>query len=118
MRPRWYTPPVGLAPVLAYVEENERQFLEGVDHGLSLAAKDRHLDYRKVVAESDAEKAKSEIVSFLDAKTGAIVATSSNPAVVAGALQQFIWSGGFVGTIVPPPATLLLNAPEYETGKS
>ena len=28
-----------------------------------------------------------------------------------------IWSGAFVGTVVPPPATLLLNAPQYATGK-
>ena len=38
--------------------------------------------------------------------------------VVTGRLQQFIWAGGFVGTIVPPPASLLLNAPQYETGKA
>ena len=31
--------------------------------------------------------------------------------------SEVIWSGAFVGTIVPPPATLLLNAPQYETGK-
>jgi len=28
-----------------------------------------------------------------------------------------IWAGGYVGTVVPPPATLLLNAPQYLTGK-
>jgi len=28
-----------------------------------------------------------------------------------------IWSGAFVGTIVPPPATTILNAPQYLTGK-
>ena len=28
-----------------------------------------------------------------------------------------IWSGGYVGTVVPPPATSLLNAPQYLTGK-
>ncbi len=32
-------------------------------------------------------------------------------------LQELIWSGAYVGTIVPPPATSLLNAPQYETGK-
>ena len=29
-----------------------------------------------------------------------------------------MWSGGYVGTIVPPPATSLLNAPQYATGKA
>ena len=28
-----------------------------------------------------------------------------------------IWDGGYVGTVVPPPATSLLNAPQYLTGK-
>jgi ribose transport system substrate-binding protein len=28
-----------------------------------------------------------------------------------------MWAGGYVGTIVPPPATSLLNAPQYLTGK-
>ena len=46
-----------------------------------------------------------------------MVATSSIRPSSAHSLQQAIWSGAFVGTIVPPPATLLLNAPQYATGK-
>jgi ribose transport system substrate-binding protein len=110
-------PPPGLRPVLAYVQENDREFLEGVNHGLSLAAVDRGLEYRRVLANSDAPKAAAEIQAFLDARVGALVATSSDPTVVSHNLQKMIWSGAFVGTIVPPPATLLLNAPQYETGK-
>ena len=46
------------------------------------------------------------------------MATSSNPAAVSSQpATSAIWSGAYVGTIVPPPATLLLNAPQYETGK-
>lgn len=110
--------PKGLTNVLAYVQENDREFLEGVNHGLSLAAKDRGLDYRRVLADSDAAKAKQEIQTLLDANVGALVATSSDPLVVRDSLLQAIWSGRFVGTIVPPPATLLLNAPQYATGKA
>jgi len=102
---------------LAYVQENDREFLEGVNHGLSLAAADRGLEYRRLLANSDAAIAAAEIQTFLDTKVGALVATSSDPAVVSHNLQKMIWSGAFVGTIVPPPATLLLNAPQYETGK-
>ena len=111
-------PPPGLAKVLAFVQENEREFLQGVDHGLAAAAKDRGLEYRRAVADNDAAKAAEEIQSFLSAKVGALVATSSDPAIVRHSLQEVIWSGGFVGTIVPPPATLLLNAPQYATGKA
>ena len=111
-------PPPGLAKVLAFVQENEREFLQGVDHGLAAAAKDRGLDYRRALADNDAPKAAEEIKSFLKSKVGALVATSSDPAIVRHSLQEVIWSGGFVGTIVPPPATLLLNAPQYATGKA
>jgi ribose transport system substrate-binding protein len=111
-------PPPGLSHVLTYIQENDREFLEGVNHGLAMAAKDRELRYRRVFAENDATKAAEEIKAFLAAREGALVATSSNPAVVAPHLQQVIWSGSFVGTIVPPPATLLLNAPQYATGKA
>ena len=110
--------PTGLTKNLAYVQENDREFLEGVNHGLSMAAKDRGLNYRRELADSDATKAKQEIQSFLDANVGALVATSSDPSVVRDSLLRAIWSGRFVGTIVPPPATLLLNAPQYATGKA
>lgn len=110
--------PPGLAKVLAFVQENDREFLHGVDRGLAMAAKDRGLEYRKAFANNDAIKAKEEIQSFLASKVGALVATSPDPAVVRHSLQEVIWSGGFVGSVVPPPATLLLNAPQYATGKA
>lgn len=110
-------PPPNLRKVLAYVQENEREFLQGVDHGLSLAAKDRGLEYFRVVVENDVAKAIEQIQLLRASKVGALVGTSSDPAAVSHSLQEVIWSGAFVGTIVPPPATLLLNAPQYETGK-
>jgi ribose transport system substrate-binding protein len=109
--------PAGLTKVLAYVQENDRDFLEGVDHGLSMAARDRGLEYRRVLVENDVGKAITQVQSLVAAKVGAMVATSPDPAAFSPALQQAIWSGAFVGTIVPPPATLLLNAPQYRTGK-
>lgn len=112
------TPPPGLTKTLAYVQENERNFLEGVNRGLMQAAKDRGIAYRNILVENDAAKAVAEIQQLRDDKIGALVATSSDPRVVAPSLQQMIWSGAYVGTIVPPPATLLLNAPQYATGKA
>jgi ribose transport system substrate-binding protein len=109
--------PAGLSRVLAYVQENDRDFLQGVDHGLSMAAKNRGLEYRRVLAENDVGKAIAQVQSFVAAKVGAMVATSPDPSAFGPSLQRAIWSGAFVGTIVPPPATLLLNAPQYRTGK-
>ena len=88
---------------LVYVQENEREFLEGVNFGLTMAAKDRHLDYRRVVVENDVAKAIEQIEAVRSEKIGALVATSSDPRVVSSSLQQVIWSGAYVGTIVPPP---------------
>jgi ribose transport system substrate-binding protein len=109
--------PPGLSKSLAYVQENGREFLEGVNHGLSLAAKNRGLDYRRVNVEDYAPKAALEIKSLRDAKAGAVIATVSRQDLISHNLQEVIWSGAFVGTVVPPPATLLLNAPQYATGK-
>jgi ribose transport system substrate-binding protein len=110
--------PQGLTKVLAFVQENQREFLQGVDYGLAMAAKDRGLAYRKVGVNNDVAKAIKEIDQFRRSKVGGLVATSSDPEAVHLSLQQAIWSGEFVGTIVPPPATLLLNAPQYATGKA
>ena len=111
------SPPPSLNKLIAYVQENERGFLQGVDHGLFLAAKNRGIEYRKILVENDAIKAAEQLEMLRSAKVGAVVATSSDPTAISHSLQQLIWSGAFVGTIVPPPATLLLNAPQYATGK-
>src|SRR5436309_1246196 len=51
------SPPSHLKSALAYVQENRREFLQGVDHGLALATKQRGLEYFNVVVENDVAKA-------------------------------------------------------------
>ena len=109
--------PPGLAKVLAFAQDNEREFMQGVDHGLAMAAKDRGLEYRRALANNDAAKGVEQVQLFLASKVGGLVAAPVDPASMSHSLQEIIWSGGYVGTIVPPPATSLLNAPQYETGK-
>ncbi len=111
------TPPPHLNKSMAFVQENGRQFLQGVDHGLALAAHNRGLQYRNIDVENDGLYAAQQIQSLHYARYGAVIATVSNQGLISHSLQQVIWSGAFVGTIVPPPATLLLNAPQYATGK-
>jgi ribose transport system substrate-binding protein len=111
------SPPPNLKRALTFVQENEREFLQGVDHGLALAAKDRGLEYSKVVVENDVGKAVEQIRLFRASKVGALIGTSSDATAISHSLQEVIWSGAFVGTVMPPPATLLLNAPQYATGK-
>ncbi|THD42128.1 MAG: sugar ABC transporter substrate-binding protein [Bradyrhizobium sp.] len=112
------SPPPGLRKALTFVQENQREFLQGVDHGLSQAAKDRGLEYSKVEVENDAAKAAEQLRLVRASKAGAVIGTSSDAATVSRGLQDVIWSGAFVGTVMPPPATLLVNAPQYATGKA
>jgi ribose transport system substrate-binding protein len=69
------------------------------------------------LAENDVAKAIDAVNDLIADKAGGLVGTSPDPAAFAATLQRAIWSGAYVGTIVPPPATLILNAPQYETGK-
>jgi ribose transport system substrate-binding protein len=103
---------------LGFAQDNGRAFIEGVGHGLAMAAADRGLDYEARVADNDVAKQATDIAYFRNAGFGAVVTPPVDPVALAPALQQFMWDGGYVGTVVPPPATTILNAPQYLTGKT
>jgi ribose transport system substrate-binding protein len=109
--------PTGLTKVLAFAQDNERKFMQGVAQGLSLAAKDRGLDYQVSQANNDPAAMIGQVQHFLSAKVAALVAAPIDAPSLTHSLQQVIWSGAYVGTVVPPPAISLLNAPQYLTGK-
>lgn len=110
--------PPGLGKSLGFAQDNARKFIEGVGYGLERAAKDRGLSYQRVVADNDPVLQAAGVHGFIDARFGAIIAAPVDPASLAHSLQQQMWNGGYVGTIVPPPATTILNAPQYLTGKA
>ncbi|MFN4018452.1 MAG: sugar ABC transporter substrate-binding protein [Reyranella sp.] len=111
------TKPPGLRQVLAFAQDNEREFMQGVSRGLAHAARDRGLEYRVALARNDASLMIEQVREFRAAGVGALVTAPVDPASLAPSLQQLIWSGAFVGAVVPPPATEILNAPQYLTGK-
>lgn len=111
------SPPPGLERVLAFAQDNQRQFMQGVSRGLAAAASDRSLSYQVALADNDAAKMVRQVAALRAARTGAVVAAPVDPASLAPALQELIWGGAYVGTVVPPPAVSLLNAPQYLTGK-
>jgi ribose transport system substrate-binding protein len=110
-------PPPGLRKVLAFAQDNERKFMQGVARGLELAAKDRGLTYELAQANNDAATMTRNIRRLLDTKVGALVVSPVDAPSLSPLLKQVIWSGAYVGTVVPPPAISLLNAPQYLTGK-
>ncbi len=110
------TPP-GLRKSLAFAQDNARDFMQGVGRGLAAAAKDRGLTYQVALADNDVVKMSAQVDAMRAAQTGGVVAAPVDPAALAPSLKRLIWSGSYVGTVVPPPATSLLNAPQYLTGK-
>ena len=112
------SPPPGSRRVLAFARDNDRDFMRGVDFGLAAAAGDRGLDYRSSVADNDASRMIEQVEAYRESRVGALVAAPVDPPSLAPHLQELIWSGSYVGTIVPPPATTILNAPQYLTGKA
>jgi ribose transport system substrate-binding protein len=110
--------PPRLKKILTFAQDNQRQFMEGVSHGLKLAARDRGLSYQVALADNDPAKQAKQIRQLRDARVGAVVASPVDPPSLKASLQELIWSGAYVGTVVPPPAITLLNAPQYLAGKT
>ena len=70
------TPPPGLEKALAFSQDTRREFMQGVNQGLAAAAKDRGLQYRVLVADSEAARQAEDIRSLVAAKTGGVVASA------------------------------------------
>lgn len=109
--------PLGLGHALVFLQDNEREFMQGVSAGLRAAALDRGLTYRVALADNDAGLMRQQAQEVLNLKVGAVVVAPVDPRSMAPATQSLLWSGAYVGAVVPPPATTILNAPQYETGK-
>ncbi len=112
------TVPDGLTRTIGFSQDNDRQFIEGVGDGLERAANDRGLGFEARIAHDDAKQQAADVDAFLAAKTGAVIVAPVDAFDLAPHLQQLIWAGTYVGAVVPPPATTILNAPQYLTGKT
>jgi ribose transport system substrate-binding protein len=110
--------PPRLKKILTFAQDNQRQFMEGVSHGLRTAARDRGLVYRVANAENDPTRQVAQVRQMRNARIGAVVASPVDPPSLKPSLQALIWSGAYVGTVVTPPAVTLLNAPQYLAGKT
>ncbi len=109
--------PPDLTKTLVFAQDNEREFMLGTGRGLAAAAKDRGLEFRAALANNDPALMIRQMRELRAAKVGAVVAAPVDAPSLTRPLQEMIWSGAYVGTVVPPPAITLLNAPQYLTGK-
>lgn len=110
--------PPNLQQSLAFVQDNRRDFIEGVGFGLSRAAADRGLAYSSVVAEDDAARMIEQVTALGKEAVGAVVVAPIDPRSLTPSLQALIDRGTYVGAVVPPPAVTILNAPQYLTGET
>jgi ribose transport system substrate-binding protein len=102
---------------LVFVQDNKREFMQGVGRGLAIAAAERGLPYRVLFADNDAARMVRQVNRLQASKAGAIVVAPIDPPSLSPSLKRVIGGGAYVGAIVPPPATTILNAPQYQTGK-
>ncbi|MBV9931376.1 MAG: sugar ABC transporter substrate-binding protein [Alphaproteobacteria bacterium] len=109
--------PSGLRKELVFVQDNEREFVQGIGRGLALAASERRLAYRVLRSDNNAALMIRQVNGLHANKTGSIVVAPIDPPSLSPSLKRMIRSGAFVGAIVPPPATTILNAPQYQTGR-
>lgn len=109
--------PAGLQKKLVFVQDNKREFMQGAGRGLEAAARARGLVYSVAFANDDPALMIRQVSGMATDRTGAIVVAPIHPPSLAPALKNVIAAGAYVGAIVPPPATTVLNAPQYLTGK-
>jgi ribose transport system substrate-binding protein len=111
------TAPNDLRKTLVFAQDNTREFMQGAARGMAVAAQQRGLAFEIALANNDAARMVAQVRQALAARAGALVAAPINVATLAPVIRQFIAQGGYVGSIVPPPATTILNAPQLATGK-
>lgn len=109
--------PRGLRRELVFVQDNDREFVQGIGRGLASAAAERGLAYRVLRADNNAALMAKQVDGLHANKIGSIVVAPIDPPSLSPSLKGMIRSGAYVGAIVPPPATTILNAPQYQTGK-
>lgn len=112
------TVPPGLRKVLVFAQDNRREFVQSAARGMALAAKQRGLAFEIALADNDPNAMVGHVRRALADRVGALIAAPINVATLAPAIREFIAQGGYVGSIVPPPATTILNAPQLATGKA
>lgn len=111
------TAPSGLQRTLIFAQDNTREFMQGAARGMELAARERGLQFKILRANNDPVAMIGHVRDAILERAGGLVVAPINAATLSAPLRHFMAQGGYVGSIVPPPATTILNAPQLATGK-
>ena len=110
--------PPGLRKVLVFAQDNQREFVQSAARGMARAAEQRGLAFEIALADNDPNAMVGHVRRAIADRVGALIVAPINVATLAPVIREFIAQGGYVGSIVPPPATTILNAPQLATGKA
>lgn len=110
--------PPELRKVLVFAQDNQREFVQSAARGMARAAEQRGLAFEIALADNDPNAMVGHVRRAIADRVGALIAAPINVTTLAPVIREFIAKGGYVGSIVPPPATTILNAPQLATGKT
>jgi ribose transport system substrate-binding protein len=103
-------------PVLAFVQDSPRGFEQLLASGLEAGAKDAGLEFDSAQSNADPQTEVRNMEQFLVRGIGALVVLPVDPTAQAVVMKKALARGVAVGVI--PPATLQVNAPQYQGGKA
>lgn len=109
--------PTGLTKRLVFAQDNRRDFMQGAARGMKLAADRRGLQFEALIADNNPAAMVGHVRQTIADGTGALIVAPIDVTTLAPAVREFIARGGYVGSIVPPPAVTILNAPQLATGR-
>lgn len=109
-------PPAERSRTLVFLQDNEREFMMGVQRGLAAAAAARGLDFERFLAANNPATMNEHADNARARRVGAVVVAPIDPSGLSPRLKLLMQDGAYVGAIVPPPATSILNAPQFLTG--
>lgn len=88
----------------------------GVQRGLAAAAAARGLDFERLLAANNPATMNEQADNARARRVGAVVVAPIDPSGLSPRLKLLMQDGAYVGAIVPPPASSILNAPQFLTG--
>jgi hypothetical protein len=101
----------GLQRILAFAQDNEREFMQGVGRGLSLAAAERGLHYRVELANNDAARMIEQVQALRAERVGAVVAAPVDAPSLTRSLQELILAGQLCWHGGPAACDLVAECP-------